>query len=295
MAEIKVKGHESFYIREGWLRKGVVGIEKYEYLLSEPLKAVDELGVGANMVKSIRYWLQVVNLSNETRGENSKRRQNLTEGFGDIIFKNDPYFEDIGTLFLLHYKLASNKNLATSWFVFFNKIEASEMTKDIMYKRVHDEILNIEPGLVVSEKSIIDDCNCILKTYVTDNDDFNEPEDNMICPFTELGLIKKYENKNKETIVEKLTPSKKKLDKLIVLYVINENLKNKSRSVSIKSLLEDENNIGKIFNLNKNSVNQYIDELVDEGYLTVTRTAGLNTIYLTEKADNILTIYYEKN
>ena len=117
----------------------------------------------------------------------------------------------------------------------------------------------------------------------------------MICPFTELGLIKKYENKNKETIVEKLTPSKKKLDKLIVLYVINENLKNKSRSVSIKSLLEDENNIGKIFNLNKNSVNQYIDELVDEGYLTVTRTAGLNTIYLTEKADNILTIYYEKN
>ena len=29
---LKLQRSESFYIREGWLRKGVVGIEKYEYL-----------------------------------------------------------------------------------------------------------------------------------------------------------------------------------------------------------------------------------------------------------------------
>ncbi|MFQ9249057.1 MAG: DUF4007 family protein [Clostridium paraputrificum] len=89
-------------------------------------------------------------------------------------------------------------------------------------------------------------------------------------------------------------PEKNKLDKLVILYVIIDNL-NGNASTTIKSLIEDENNIGRVFNLDKNSVNYYVDVLAEEGYLNVNRTAGLNTIYLTELSRNkeeVLEKYY---
>ena len=62
------------------------------------------------------------------------------------------------------------------------------------------------------------------------------------------------------------------------------------------------NTLGSIFldyrnnmdNLDKNTINYYIDILRDEGYLRVNRTAGLNTIYPTDLAVNILDKYYSR-
>ena len=51
----RFKGHESFILREGWLNKGLFEIEKNAKVFSENYGA-DELGVGPNMAKSIRYW-----------------------------------------------------------------------------------------------------------------------------------------------------------------------------------------------------------------------------------------------
>ena len=50
----RFKGHESFILREGWLNKGLFEIEKDAKVFSENYGA-DELGVGPNMAKSIRY------------------------------------------------------------------------------------------------------------------------------------------------------------------------------------------------------------------------------------------------
>lgn len=291
--KIRIKGHESFYIREGWLRKGTKAIKDNEYILSNISDSVDELGVGSNMAKSIRYWLQAVGLTEEIRGDNSKRKQIPTEDFGDIILERDPYFEDLGTLFLLHYKLVTNKEIATSWNLFFNKISATEFTKEMMLERLKQEIFKIDPTLKVSEKSLVDDCNCIIKTYFTEKNDLKDPEDNMVCPFSELGLLDKRQTKVKEDIICKLTPNKRSLNKFIVLYVILDNLNGK-KSVSIKDLMEDENNIGKVFNLDKNAINEYMDILEGKGEIKITRAAGLNTIYPTELvATNILKKYYD--
>lgn len=292
--KIKLRGHESFYIREGWLRKGTKAVSIQNDILSDNRVAVDELGIGSAMVKSLRYWLQATGVTEELRGEKGKRIQKLTDGFGDIIFENDQYFQDLGTIYLLHYKLVSNKNLATTWYLFFNKLRASEMTKIAMFERLKQEILNINPSYEVSEKSLMDDCNCMIKTYYADKNDFKNPEDNMISPFSDLGLIKKAINKNKEEIIVKTIPNRKKLDRLIVLYVIVDNMY-ENKTTTIEALIEDESNIGKVFNLDKNTVNNYVDTLENEGYITVNRTAGLNTIYLTETADEILNKYYSEN
>ena len=290
-AIIKIRGHESFYIREGWLRKGIVAIKEDSYILSNAQLAIDKLGVGSAMVKSIRYWLQATGLSEEKRGEGGKRYQQLTKDFGEYIFQKDRYFEDLGTLYLLHYKLVSNKELATTWNLFFNSIKATEMTKHHMEEALKQLILNIDPDYVISSRSFSDDCNCILKTYTTEENDFKNPEDNMICPFSDLGLIKKVNVRGKEEVIFKTIPDKNKLDKLIILYVIMDNLDGNT-STTIKKLIEDENNIGRVFNLDKNTVNYYVDMLADEGYIRVNRTAGLNTIYPTDLSVDILQKYY---
>lgn len=291
--KIKLKGHESFYLREGWLRKGITAVINQPDIFLDTIKAVDELGIGANMVKSLRYWLQATGLTVEIAEKGSKKIQKPTE-LAQIIMENDEYFENIGTVSLLHYNLVSNKSLATSWYLFFNKVNALEIDKESMFDRLKQELLNIKPDLVFSEKSLMDDCNCLIKTYFSDELERKDPEDNLVCPFSELGLLKKaYYNGNKEYIL-KASPSKKNLNKLIVFYVILDNLNGKN-SVSIKELIEEDSNIGKVFNMERNDVNEYIDMLQESKLITVTRTAGLNIIYPKIKDKlKVLEMYFKE-
>ena len=50
---IKLKGHETFTIREGWLDKGLKAVSDNGKVFSENYGA-DALGVGSNMAKAIR-------------------------------------------------------------------------------------------------------------------------------------------------------------------------------------------------------------------------------------------------
>ena len=65
---MKFSGHETFAIREGWLHKGL------KLLIEAPDKLVHEfsadwLGVGKNMARSIRHWLEVTGLARRVRDE----------------------------------------------------------------------------------------------------------------------------------------------------------------------------------------------------------------------------------
>ena len=75
----RFKGHESFILREGWLNKGLFEIEKDAKVFSENYGA-DELGVGPNMAKSIRYWLKTMNLT-EDKPRKEQSSQSLEESF----------------------------------------------------------------------------------------------------------------------------------------------------------------------------------------------------------------------
>lgn len=292
--KIKIKGHESFSLREGWLRKGVSAIQLDECILGDTVKACDELGVGSNMVKSIRYWLQAVGLTYEQIVKGSKRCQKLTGELGKKILIYDEYFENIGTLFLLHYKLVTNIELATSWYIFFNKFNAKEFTKDNMIERIKHELTIIAPATSVSEKSIVDDCSCIIKTYYNEKENMIDPEDNLCCPFVELGLLKKESySKNTSELIIKTSDNKRKLDKLIVLFVILDRL-GENKSITIDQLENQECNIGKVFNLNRNDINEYMDKLRDANLINITRTAGLNEIYPTMRdKEKVLGMYYK--
>ena len=106
---IKLKGHETFAIREGWLSKGLIEVNRDEKIFSKNFGA-DTLGVGSNMAKAIRYWLKAGGFTKET----GKSQVFLTET-GNIILENDRYFEDIFSLEIFHVNLVHNMENATSW------------------------------------------------------------------------------------------------------------------------------------------------------------------------------------
>ena len=53
---MKFRGHETFFIRKGWLYKGMNNIVRepgvFQGAAGNPM---DVLGIGANMVKALRY------------------------------------------------------------------------------------------------------------------------------------------------------------------------------------------------------------------------------------------------
>ena len=61
---MKFRGHETFFIRKGWLYKGMSNIVKepevFQGAVGNPM---DVLGIGANMVKALRYWLTATKLT----------------------------------------------------------------------------------------------------------------------------------------------------------------------------------------------------------------------------------------
>ena len=105
---MKFRAHETFSIRKGWLSKGMKHVLRDPYVfVSKEYNPMDVLGIGSNMVKSLRYWMLAVGLSDSAKG---KSAQYLTK-FGRILYENDPYIEEMGTLWLLHYKLARQQDI----------------------------------------------------------------------------------------------------------------------------------------------------------------------------------------
>lgn len=288
---MKFRAHDTFFIRKGWLNKGLRNVNADAgVFMGTKGNPMDVLGIGANMVKALRYWLQAVNLTNEPAS--GRKEQTFTE-FGRVIFENDPYIEEMGTLWLLHYQLASNKEEATAWYYFFNEFKATEFTKEDFVKQLSNYIrIN---GEEVSERSLEDDYMCIINTYVSrmkSNPEKVQPESNIDCPFGELGLIDIVNKKDK--LYKKATPKKESIHPLVVLAVVLDQACGK-KEIKISELQNDSCNVGKIFNLDIITLTAILYKIELMGYIKVIRTAGLDVIRINKDISFIECIedYYQ--
>lgn len=282
----RLKGHESFILRDGWLTKGINAVHN-DNRLYRINSGADALGVGTNMAKSIRYWMKAARLTKES----SSKGVTLTE-LGDVIRENDIYVEDIFTLWITHANIVTNFESATSWNLFFNQMSfLTAFSKEEMQTLMKSLIVENTGDETPSDRSIKDDCSAILSMYGRGGSPSDDPEDKRYSMFEDLGLITHSGNR-----FLKQRPAYDKLDRLVVLYLIIDKL-NADGSIQIDFLTDGENMPGKVLNLNRIGVNEYLDILQNEGYITVNRTAGLDIIYpekckKLEKIDIVKT-YYE--
>lgn len=273
---MKFRGHETFFIRKGWLYKGMSNVVKepgvFQGAAGNPM---DVLGIGANMVKSLRYWLTTTKLTSEPKA--GKKNQNLTE-LGKIVFENDAYMEEIGSIWLVHYMLATNAEEATSWYVFYNEFNKNEFSLEDFHSAVVKYVRMQDSVAIPSDRVIEDDFNCIVNTYVPRaklNPTKVHPESNIDCPLGELALVDVIDKRN--GIYKKTVPKLDMIPQLILLSAII-NSANGEKEIRISALQNDKFQIGKIFNLDSITLINALYRLEASELIKVIRTAGLDII-----------------
>lgn len=267
-SKVKMKRHESFSIREGWFAKGIRTVKKDGKVFSSP-DATDILGIGTNMVKSLKYWMTAACLI-----EDNNRIITLSE-FGKLIDKYDPYLEDNFSWWLIHLKLILNIEDSYIYNLFFNKCVMKLFSKRDIYEQLA-QILN-DNKIEYNDNTLQDEVNMIIKTYSID-EKIDNPENNFICPMSELNLLKKVDINT----YERVRPDYRNLNYLVVYYLMTI-LSNDKDYISIDDLIKLDNSPAKLLNLDKNLINEYLDEMKKHNLIIINRTAGLNMIYFNKK------------
>ena len=281
---IKIKGHEKFALREGWLNKGILAVQDSPRIFLQS-NAPETLGVGSNMVKSIRYWLKAFDLIKERAGIGAE-----LSTFAEQIRNNDSYFQDMFTLWLLHSHLVKNAIQATSWYLFFNNLDVEEYTKEQIEDALFYELEKYS-GKEINKNSVKDDVSVLLHMYCKEKADNYDPEEKNVSPLSGLGLL--IQSKGRYT---KKQPDLSKLSEWVILYELADAFeKAQSNSVSIDALYNGRDGIGNIYNLSRVALNDYLDRISNMSYIKVDRTAGLDMVYkgFTESAEEIIVKYYE--
>ena len=273
---MKFRAHETFFIRKGWLSKGMKYVQnRPDVFVSKKENPMDVLGIGSNMVKPLRYWLQTVGLTSEPH--TGRRIQNFTE-LGHTIYTHDRYIEELGTLFLLQYKLASNKEDATAWYYFFNEFNMAEFTKEDFVASLQNYVLMNGDNVSVAMRSLNDDFTCIINTYLPrhrSNTSKSNPENNIDSPFGDLGLVDIL-NKVKKTY-KKSIPAITSINPWVAFAVIQDQANNR-KEIGLNELLTAPCNIGKVFNLDAISMLDLLRRIEKLGEIKIIRTAGLDII-----------------
>lgn len=197
-------GHETFALRQLWLKKAVdlvlgatsnatnYGIKpksRAKNIFSEESSIV-ALGVGKNMVASIRHWATACDVLNEGDGTPAPTQ------FGASIFGPgglDPYSEHPTTLWLVHWKLAGGWDLrpdrlhrSTTWYWVFNYIhEQSFSSQDLL--RSLGEYAE-ERGSRLAPATLKRDVEVCLRSYI-DRSETGTVDDFADSMLGELGLL----------------------------------------------------------------------------------------------------------
>ena len=76
--------NETFLLRYNWIFKGLSSIKKNSKIFQSP-DALNELGVGKNMMHSMRYWLSAYQLVDNQNTQNEKKIQLRLKRLFDIL------------------------------------------------------------------------------------------------------------------------------------------------------------------------------------------------------------------
>lgn len=295
---MKFRAHETFAMRKGWLAKGLRYVNTMSNVfVSKDQNLMDTLGIGSNMVISLRYWMQATGLSEEYRNHGSSL-QRLTE-FGKLVLQYDPYIEEAETLALLHYKLSSNNELATSWCFFFNCFDAVQFERDDFVLALQKYIKMDGKMSNVAIRSLTDDFDCIIRTYMQDKNALQDPESNMDCPLSELHLVANAGGRR--NIFRKCSLNVQSINPWVLRSTLCEASNGKSTygEIAFNDMLYSQCGIGRTFNFDTVSLLEALRAMEMIGELQIIRSSGIDVIRLTHSertfTDCVLRSYTASN
>ncbi|MHA7056450.1 DUF4007 family protein [Aquimarina sp. M1] len=272
-------GHDTFHCRLFWLKKGI------DYLSSGEQFRIDsgvDLGVGKNMVNSMKFWLK----SFDVFDEKSDLKQPYEKVFLDGGW--DPYLENEGTLYLLHYKLCSRNHSSIYNLIFsnFRKIKPEFTQKNFI-----DFVRDLDSKQ--KEKLIIKDFSVFKRMYGQSNGD--SLDDGYTGLFTELGLLKEIgKNRNGKTIYRVHNGNQIGIPEAIILYCILIN-PNYSKTISFSSLYTDDFGVGNIFCFDRDILEDKLKSISNRyKNIVYSSEAGIKELQIKKEIDpvTVLDDYY---
>ena len=284
LASGSFSGHESFPFRYTWLTKGVRHCASDPTIFTKP-EAMALLGVGKNMVRSIRHWCLACGVIEEdsTQPNNRGRWLRPTELgrsiFGDDDHSWDPYMEDVGTLWLLHWQLTTDLARATTWHFAFSHIHDLEFTRPGLELAVGEFARRI-PNVRASKGTIKRDIEVFVRTYAPSRrQDDVAIEDSLDCPLAELGLILPMEDAGCYRFNR---GSQKTLPDLVFAYAVGQYFRRwlSVKTISLEELAYASDSPGRVFKLDEYSLGERLERIhkVTDGAWHFSETAGLKQL-----------------
>lgn len=181
----RFSGHETFACRFSWLPKAVRLIENDPVALTDDETAILSLGLGKNMVKSLRFWLDAYDVASSVDGAWSLKP------FGAAVFGSggaDPFIERTETQWLLHWSVAARSAAPLfAWRHVFHRRMRSDFTRSELVAELRRE--SAREGYAHSEVTLLQHLDALLHTYVPTHA-LTAPEDVLDGPLVDLKLIR---------------------------------------------------------------------------------------------------------
>jgi len=224
----------------------------------------EESGFGDNKIENLRYYLRHFNLLDE---------KYYPTNLGKIVFEYDKYFEDEVTMWILFYHWAAIKSNPFLYYLLNDSLESrrkEELRMDFGAWAIGNNIkVDYKKDYVGGLLSIT--LNALLDSGAFEN----------------LNVFTLHGNRYIRDYAYKTNP-------LLFAYVLYDNRHGRT-TISFEELLKESNNIGKFFNLDRESLQKQIYAMRDIGLVQYVQTANLQHIVLTFEGTplTLLERYYE--
>ena len=287
-------GHETFPMRYGWLKKvydACLPIRKRKTGsiikdLFNSDEAIVTLGVGKNMVSSMRHWAVYSSLLDSDCDKNLI----INEFANDLFSDNglDPWTENFATLWFIHWNLVTRKivnnnryNRLYTYYWFFNFYNGSTFDKDNLAERILEAVKNNNLKSP-SPSTLKRDIECFLGMYSSRNNKDIIDEDNIESPLTELELFNPLIRRNIFQINRGIKPTITIYTFLFALLKFWEYYSPNLKTLSFESICYNPMSPGRIFLLNEDAIAEYLHNIseITRGKFEYTETAGMKQIII---------------
>lgn len=291
--------HETFHPRLSWFRKAFLaaGKDRGGFFLAED--APVRLGVGKNMVRSIKFWGTAARLITDVDHPNSARMSyTMPTNFGVGLLGPDgldPQMENPATWWWIHWMLLAPRSALPVWWILLNEMSAVEFD-DALAERVCIDAVEASPWDSPNTSSIHKDVTAFFRTYAHGASGRGKFDDQFGSPLRELRLV------TPSVAGHRLaTGSPRNLPGEIVLAAIMDFLSMTSTSASTASLsrlASEPGAPGRIFRLSEEGLRQLIAPVVERSkVLTLTAPAGATQLgwkgALAEIGHRLLCDYFD--
>jgi len=192
----RFSGHETFACRYAWLPKAYRAIEADSGIFFNEDAAMVELGIGKNMVRSLRFWVDAMGVARPT----SDRTHEITE-LGHTIFGQkgaDPFLEESKTLWLLHWALSSAAAPALfAWNYLLGSWPYPEFSRSEALSGFLRQSQRL--GYSHSNVTLSQHLDVFLHTYVSARSGRVGVEDSLDGPLVELRLLQQTGERRSDT------------------------------------------------------------------------------------------------